>query len=73
MIVAIAEKNSSAITVIDDFHIITVIAEKVNEDQGDLSRTTSFVPFVKFNMAEEVILIFCYRECSASWYYLLSQ
>ena len=27
------------------------IAEKVNEDRGDLGLTTSFAPFVKFNMA----------------------
>ena len=50
-IVGIAEKkNCSAIVAIDDFHMIARIAEKVNEDRGDLSLTTSFVPFVKLNM-----------------------
>ena len=30
---------------------IATIAEKVNEDRGGLGLTTSFAPFVKFNMA----------------------
>ena len=57
-IVAIGEKkNSSAIVrTIDGFHMIAAaiatIAEKVNEDRGDLRLTTSFAPrFVKFNLA----------------------
>ena len=52
MIVAIAEKNSSVIAAIDGFHMIATIAEKMNEDRGDLRLTTSFAPFVKFNMAD---------------------
>ena len=42
MIAAIAEKNSSAIVAIYGFHIIAAIAsiaEKVNEDRGDLRLT----------------------------------
>ena len=50
-IVAIAKKNSSAIVMIDGFQMIAAIAEKENEDRGDLRLTTSFAPFVKFNMA----------------------
>ena len=47
MIAAIAEKSSPAIVAIDGFHVIAEIAEKVNEDRGDLGLTT----FIKFNMA----------------------
>ena len=39
------------IVTIDGFHMIATIAEKVKEDRGDLRLTTSFAPFVKFNMA----------------------
>ena len=67
---AMAEKISLAIVAIDGFHMIAAIAtiaEKVNEDRRDLSLTTSFAPFVKFNMA-----VVNSRFLLGSWYFMLT-
>ena len=48
---SIVKAGFHIIVAIDGFHMIAAIAEKVNEDRGDLLLTTSFAQFVKFNVA----------------------